>query len=100
MVLDMSGYQNRADLIRPLTAQEQKQLNSPPPELMVKSQLQQQKLQAQGQLQGQKSQTQMQIEQMKQDGKFQGEQMKHRTALAQAFLQPALSSVLQPDKEN
>ncbi len=99
MILDMSGFQNRADLIRPLTQQEQQKLNAPPPDVVLRQQMAQERSQGQLQLQGAKSQTQLQIEQMKQQGKFQGEQMKHKSALTQALLGPALNMVLAPDKE-
>lgn len=50
MLLDMTGYKNRADLIRPLTPQEMQARKQPPPEAIMKLQAEQQQLQAKAQL--------------------------------------------------
>lgn len=46
MLLDVTGYRNRADIVRQLTPQEQQMMNKPPAEALIKAQLQKAKMDA------------------------------------------------------
>jgi hypothetical protein len=97
MILDMTGYQNRADLIRPLTPQEQQMLKQPPAEAVLKQQMQQQRLQAQGQIQQGKQQHQTQIEQMKLDAKGGSDRSAMYSELTKALMPIAIKHALEPE---
>jgi hypothetical protein len=68
MVLDMTGYKNRGDLIRPLTEQEQQRMNQPPQEETIRMQMQKDRIASQEKITGAKIEAENQRAEDKEDG--------------------------------
>jgi len=68
MVLDMTGYKNRGDLIRPLTEQEQQRMNQPPQEETIRMQMQKDRISSQEKITGAKIEAENQRAEDKEDG--------------------------------
>jgi len=95
MILDTTGFQNRADLIRKLTPQEIQQMQQQmQAEAQLKMQMQQQRLQSQQQQTDAKLQHSTQLEQMKLDGKHDIEETKGKHALAAALIPTMIEHAL------
>lgn len=65
MLVDMTGYRNRADLMRPLTPQEQQMRNQPPAAELIKIQMQQERIQGQAAISQAQNQADMALQQQK-----------------------------------
>lgn len=89
ILIDMTGYRNRADLIRPLKPEEMERMNQPPAEEMIRMQMQKERIQGQAQIQDRKLQAQMQLAGMKQESTDQTEDNYALIELAKAIMQTA-----------
>lgn len=87
MLLDMTGYKNRGDIIRKLTPQEKQSMNQPPQQDMIRMQMQRERLQSQQQTTQQKMQADQQMTQ---------DQQQHE--LVQSITEKAMEAALQQEE--
>jgi hypothetical protein len=101
MILDTTGFKNRADLIRKLSPQElQMMQQQAQQEAQLKMQMQQERIQSQQQMTQAKLQHSTQLEQMKQDGKHQTEDLRGKHHLAAALIPTMIEHVLGGSSES
>lgn len=95
MILDMTDYQNRADLIRPLTPQEKQQMQQPPPDVTAKKDMQTQRIQGQAMIQQGKQQHDTQMQQMKLAAQSGADKMDMFQELSKALMPIAIKHALE-----
>jgi len=100
MVLDMTGYRNRADLIRSLTPAEQQMLKQPPPDQILKERMQDKRIQSQAVIQRGKQDHQTQLEQMRLEADQSNESRRMYSELTKALMPVAIKHALEPEEAN
>lgn len=97
--LDTTGYQQRADLVRRLTPQEQQMLNQPPATEVIKERLQDKRLTSNQQITAAKLQHATQLEELKAASRHELERLKGHQGLADSLLATALPLVFHEEKQ-